>query len=82
MRKDWSAAGSSGHHLRMVSFGSQLRSSAICSKALRNIPSAKADESFSEVIRVLDPRHPLYGRSFRVICPGRVPGFFYKSASR
>jgi hypothetical protein len=37
-------------------------------KALRNIPSAKADESFSEVIQVLDPRYPLYGRSFRVIC--------------
>src|SRR5271166_5161244 len=37
-------------------------------KALRNIPSAKADESLLEVIQVLDPRHPLYGRSFRVIC--------------
>ena len=37
-------------------------------KALRNIPSAKDDEFFSEVIQVLDPRHPLYGRSFRVIC--------------
>jgi hypothetical protein len=37
-------------------------------KAYRNIPSGEADESSGEVIRVLDPRHPLYGRSFHVIC--------------
>ena len=37
-------------------------------RAFRNIPSGEADESFAEVIEVLDPRHPLYGRSFRVIC--------------
>ena len=42
-------------------------SSGHCSKAFRNIPSGEADESSSEVIQVLDPRHPLYGRSFRVI---------------
>jgi hypothetical protein len=36
-------------------------------KAFRNIPSGESDESLAEVIQVLDPRHPLYGRSFRVI---------------
>src|ERR1700676_5742381 len=36
-------------------------------KAFRNIPSEEADESSAEMIEVLDPRHPLYGRSFRVI---------------
>jgi hypothetical protein len=38
------------------------------SKAYRNIPSGEPDESLVEVVQVLDPRHPLYGRSFRVIC--------------
>jgi transposase len=33
----------------------------------RNIPACESDESSTEVIQVLDPRHPLYGRSFRVI---------------
>jgi hypothetical protein len=37
-------------------------------KAFRNIPSGKFDESLAEVIQVRDPHHPLYGRSFRVIC--------------
>jgi len=37
-------------------------------KAYRNIPSGEPDESLVEVIQVLDPRHPLYGRAFRVIC--------------
>ena len=32
--KDWNAASSSGHRRRMVSFRSQLRSSATCWKAL------------------------------------------------
>jgi hypothetical protein len=36
-------------------------------KAYRNIPSGESDESSIEVIGVRDPRHPLYGRSFRVI---------------
>src|ERR1700676_844480 len=36
-------------------------------KAFRNIPSEEADESSAEMIEFLDPRHPLYGRSFRVI---------------
>jgi hypothetical protein len=30
-------------------------------------PSCESDESFAEVIQVLDPRHPLYRRFFRVI---------------
>ncbi len=36
-------------------------------KAYRNIPSYESDESPIEEVRVLDPRHPLFGRSFRVI---------------
>jgi hypothetical protein len=36
-------------------------------KAHRNIPSGESDESSIEVIWVRDPRHPLFGRSFRVI---------------
>ncbi len=36
-------------------------------KASRNIPSGESDESLAEVIQVLDPLHPLYGQSFRVI---------------
>ena len=36
-------------------------------KAYRNIPSSEADESSIDEIKVLDPRHPLYGRSFRVL---------------
>jgi hypothetical protein len=36
-------------------------------KAYRNIPSGESDESSIEVIRVRDPQHPLFGRSFRVI---------------
>ena len=36
-------------------------------KAYRNIPSGESDESSIEVIGVRDLRHPLYGRSFRVI---------------
>jgi hypothetical protein len=36
-------------------------------KAYRNIRSGESDESSIEVIRVRDRRHPLYGRSFRVI---------------
>jgi hypothetical protein len=31
------------------------------------IPAGESDESSIEVITVLDPRHPLYGRSFQVI---------------
>jgi hypothetical protein len=37
-------------------------------KAYRTAPTGKPDESSVEVVEVLDPRHPLYGRSFRVIC--------------
>lgn len=36
-------------------------------RAYRNIPSCESDESSVEEVRVLDPRHPLFGRSFRVI---------------
>ena|ERR1700728_3320220 len=37
------------------------------SSAFRNVPSGESDESSADVVEVLDPRHPLYGRSFRVI---------------
>jgi hypothetical protein len=37
------------------------------SRTYRNIPSGESDESPIDEITVLDPRHPLYGRSFRVI---------------
>jgi hypothetical protein len=36
-------------------------------KGFRNIPSDESDESLIEVVQVHDPRHPLYGQSFRVI---------------
>jgi len=36
-------------------------------KGFRNTPSSNADESFPDEIRVCDPRHPLYGRTFRVV---------------
>lgn len=36
-------------------------------KAYRNITFCESDESAVEVIQVVDPRHPLYGRYFRVI---------------
>ena len=47
--------------------GADAASQCLPAKALRNIPSGEADESLAEVIQVLDPRHPLYGRSFRVV---------------
>ena len=34
---------------------------------LGDAPFGDADESFPEEIQVLDPRHPLYGRSFQVL---------------
>src|SRR5215213_4526326 len=36
-------------------------------KSYRNIPCSEADASSIDEITVLDPRHPLYGRSFRVL---------------
>src|SRR5277367_4622103 len=36
-------------------------------RAFRNVPCGESDESSVEVIEVLDPCHPLYGRTFRVI---------------
>ena len=50
-----------------ASFAADVASRCLPAKASRNIPSSEADESFSEVVQVLDPRHPLYGRSLRVI---------------
>ena len=42
-------------------------SRSLPAKAFRNIPSGEFDESSVDVIEVQDQRHPLYGRSFRVI---------------
>jgi hypothetical protein len=42
-------------------------SRSLPAKAFRNIPSGESDESSVDVIEVQDQRHPLYGRSFRVI---------------
>ena len=36
-------------------------------RGFRNTPSSKADESLPDEIMVRDLRHPLYGRSFRVV---------------
>src|SRR5690242_19711545 len=36
-------------------------------KAYRNILCSEADGPSIDEIKVLDPRHPLYGRSFRVL---------------
>ena len=50
------------------------------SRAFRNVPSGESDESSVEVIEVLDPCHPLYGRTFRVIRRvGRGSGNFSPS---
>jgi len=46
-----------------VQISNQIRGS----KAYRNIPTGESDESSIEVIWVQDPRHPLCGRSFRVL---------------
>ncbi len=48
-------------------YGGGSASPVLRPKARRNIPSGESDESLIDEIRVLDPRHPLYGRSFRVI---------------
>ena len=42
-------------------------SRSLPAKAFRNVPSGESDESSIDVVEVLDPRHPLYGRTFRVI---------------
>jgi len=42
-------------------------SRSLPARAFRNVPSGESDESSVEVIEVLDPCHPLYGRTFRVI---------------
>src|SRR5690242_16871736 len=48
-------------------YGADCASRCRRAKAYRNIPSCESDESPIEEVRVLDPLHPLYGRSFRVI---------------
>src|SRR5271165_1007241 len=42
-------------------------SRSLPAKAFRNVPSGESEESSLELVQVQDPRHPLYGRSFRVI---------------
>ena len=66
-------AESIGRSFTMQSAGAARRaregatSPARRSKAFRNIPSGESDESWVDVVEVLDPHHPLYGRTFRVI---------------
>lgn len=49
-------------------------------KAYRNIPACESDESSPDKIEVLDPSHPLFGRSFNVIRKvGRRGGNFAPS---
>jgi len=67
MPSDSIAESSSGRRRRRAPFRYRRRRWPICSKAFRNIPSGESDESLVELVRVRDPRHPLYGRSFRVI---------------
>src|SRR5882672_10999965 len=67
IRSGWSEVDSCGLRQLTGQWRSPPPSSPTCSKAYRNIPSGEADESPVEEIRVLDPRHPLYGRSFRVL---------------
>ncbi|WP_206078559.1 hypothetical protein, partial [Poseidonocella sp. HB161398] len=50
-------------------------------KMFRDTPLGDADESFPEVVQVLDPRHPLYGRTFQVLgrssfCRAGSPSFY------
>lgn len=49
-------------------------SRSLRAKVYRNIPSGESDESFPEEIRVRDPRHPLYGKVFRVLGRSRHRG--------
>lgn len=67
MSSGWNGDGSSGRLPAAAVLRYRVRSSRICSKAFRNIPSAESDESSFEEVQVLDPRHPLYGKSFRVV---------------
>jgi hypothetical protein len=59
---------SSTRRLSVARFAADFANRSPRAKAHRNIPPGEVDESFSELIQVLDMRHPLYGRSFRVIC--------------
>lgn len=47
--------------------GEPVSNPALRTKAYRNIPAGESHESSSEVVRVLDPHHALYGRSFQLI---------------
>jgi hypothetical protein len=42
-------------------------SRSLPARGLRNVPDSESDESFTEVVEVKDPHHPLWGRSYRVI---------------
>ena len=53
--------------LQGVGSSAGCASRCLPAKGLRNTPSSEADESFPDEILVRDPRHPLYGCSFRVV---------------
>src|SRR5271154_1068131 len=61
------ADGFCGHPRLMEPRRSRRRNWAISARAFRNVPCGESDESSVEVIEVLDPCHPLCGRTFRVI---------------
>jgi hypothetical protein len=61
-----------------VVFAAHASASNPCqqARAFRNTPRRESDESPLEEIRVVDPRHPLFGRTFKVIrCLGRVGNY-------
>ncbi len=77
----WSVAGSSGRPPRRAKSASALRNFRCFSKVFADTPLGDADESFPEVVQVLDPRHPLFGRSFQVLgrssfCRVGFPSFY------
>src|SRR5271154_575459 len=57
----------SGRRRRRAACRSRRLRWPTCSRAFRNVPWGESEESSVEVIEVLDPCHPLYGRTFRVI---------------
>ena len=67
MQNAWTVDSSSGRRHQEACSRYRLRRWPTCSKAFRNIPSRDADESLIEVVQVRDPRHPLFGKSFRII---------------
>src|SRR5438477_4140413 len=62
---DWSAAVLSGRRRPTGASRSARRSWLTCSTTYRDTPCADAD--LAEQVEVIDPRHPLYRRRFRIL---------------